>query len=263
MAFCWRCLLSTNIPYLSRSRGNVIPMIREVVKKNGYFTVRLTVRGGRGGSTPPGLTVAFVKNLTLFSYGIWFLDTQNTFYLMVKGLKNAYLMHFSSLPSRFCCSVCYYLQCSCSLSQRVKQRVKKLFFGQNLFQLLYNHKQKTNAPLRKKHKWADRKGGGGSTLTVSLTVNYSVFFWRLPLGRLKRVKKSKCKSRWHLVGMVARWRVVGELTNGGQPVAPGVTTTVRVQCTRRLFDLPQKIRRGKTGKNRTKIGGAGKEIKRR
>ena len=31
-------------------------------------------------------------------YGIiWelFLDTQNTFYFMVKGLKNAYLMHFS------------------------------------------------------------------------------------------------------------------------------------------------------------------------
>ena len=123
------------------------------------------------------LTVAFVKNLTLFSYGIWFLDTQNTFYLMVKGLKNAYLMHFSSLPSRFCCSVCYYLQCSCSLSQRVKQRVKKLFFGQNLFQLMYNHKQKSNAPLRKKHKWADRKGGG-STLTASLTVKYS--FLRLP-----------------------------------------------------------------------------------
>ena len=40
--------------------------LREAVKKkNGYFTVRLAVRGG--GSTPPGLTVAFVKNLTLFS----------------------------------------------------------------------------------------------------------------------------------------------------------------------------------------------------
>ena len=45
--------------------------LREVVKKNGYFTVRLTVRAGGGGvSTPPGLTVAFVKILTLFSYGI-------------------------------------------------------------------------------------------------------------------------------------------------------------------------------------------------
>ena len=43
-------------------------VIREVIKKNEYFTVRLTVRGE--GSTPPGLTVAFVKNLTLFSYGI-------------------------------------------------------------------------------------------------------------------------------------------------------------------------------------------------
>ena len=35
--------------------------------------------------------------------------------------------------------------------------------------------------------------------------------------------------------------VVGRVTNGGQPGAPGVTTTVRVQCTPRLFDLPQKI----------------------
>ena len=110
--------------------------LREGVKESGYSTVRLTV--------------AFVKILGLKTHWIWFLDTQNTFYLMVKGLKNAYLMHFSSLPSRFCCSVCYYLQCSCSLSQRVKQRVKKLFFGQNLFQLMYNHKQKSNAPLRKK-----------------------------------------------------------------------------------------------------------------
>ena len=68
------------------------------------------------------------------------------------GLKNAYLMHFSSLPSWFHCCVCYYLQCSSSLSQGVKQRVKKLFFGQNSFQPMYNHKQKSNAPLRKKHK---------------------------------------------------------------------------------------------------------------
>ena len=85
-------------------------------------------------------------------------------------------MHFSSLPSRFCCSVCYYLQCSCSLSQRVKQRAKKLFLGQNLFQLMYNQKQKSNAPLGKKHKTADRKGGGGATLPVSLPVKYPFFF---------------------------------------------------------------------------------------
>ena len=36
---------------------------------------------------------------------------------------------------------------------------QKTFFCQNLFQLMHNHKQKSNAPLRKKHKWADRKGG--------------------------------------------------------------------------------------------------------
>ena len=47
---------------------------------------------------------------------------------MVRGLKNAYLMHFSSLHSWFHCRVCYYLQCSSSISQGVKQRVKKTFF---------------------------------------------------------------------------------------------------------------------------------------
>ena len=31
---------------------------------------------------------------------------------MVKGLKNAYLMHFSSLLFWFLCRVCYYLKCS-------------------------------------------------------------------------------------------------------------------------------------------------------
>ena len=80
---------------------------------------------------------------------------------MVKGLKNAYLMNFSSLHSWFRCSVCYYLQCSSSLNQRVNQRVKKHFFCQNLFQLVYNHKQKSNVQLRKKHKSPYRKGGGG------------------------------------------------------------------------------------------------------
>ena len=41
---------------------------------------------------------------------------------------------------------------------------------------MYNQKQKSNVHLRKKHKTADRKGGGGSTLTVSLTVKYPFFF---------------------------------------------------------------------------------------
>ena len=42
---------------------------------------------------------------------------------------------------------------------------------------MYNKKPKSNEHLRKKHKTADRKGGGGgSTLTVSLTVKYPGFF---------------------------------------------------------------------------------------
>ena len=78
---------------------------------------------------------------------------------MVKGLKNAYLMHFSSLYSWFHCRGCYYLKCSSSLSQSLCKgqiKGKKTFFGQNSFQLMYNHKPKSNAPLRKNHKTADR-----------------------------------------------------------------------------------------------------------
>ena len=85
-------------------------------------------------------------------------------------------------------SVCLYLKCSiCSSShnQRVIQCVKKTFcFVKICFNNMYNHKPKSNAHLRKKHKIADRKGGG-LTLTVSLTVKYPFFFWRLPLAVLR------------------------------------------------------------------------------
>ena len=71
-------------------------------------------------------------------------------------------MHFSSLHSWFHCRGCYYLKCSSSLSQSLCKgqiKGKKTFFGQNSFQLMYNYKPKSNAPLRKNHKTADRKGG--------------------------------------------------------------------------------------------------------
>ena len=90
---------------------------------------------------------------------------------MVKGLKNAYLMHFSSLHSWFHCRGCYYLKCSSSLSQSLcKGQIKgqKTFFGQNSFQLMYNHKPKSNAPLRKNHKTADRKGRMGTPKRMKL-----------------------------------------------------------------------------------------------
>ena len=78
-------------------------------------------------------------------------------------------MHFPSLHSWFRCSVCFYLKCSSSHNKRVIQRVKKHFFCQNLFQLMYNHKPKSNVHLRKKHKTPDRKGG--STLFFPPKVN--------------------------------------------------------------------------------------------
>ena len=39
----------------------------------------------------------FVKILRLFTHWIWFIDTQNRFYFIVKRLKNAFLMHFQCL----------------------------------------------------------------------------------------------------------------------------------------------------------------------
>ena len=106
--------------------AHVYHLLREVVKKKRIFYGQADRKGG--GSAPPGLTVAFVKILGLKTHWIWFLDTQNTLYLMVKGLKNAYLMHFPSLHSWFRCSACFYLKCSSSHKERVIQRVKKLFF---------------------------------------------------------------------------------------------------------------------------------------
>ena len=81
-------------------------------------------------------SVSICENFRIFSHWIWFLDTQNTFCLMVKGLKNAYLMHFPSLHSLFRCSVCFYLKCSSSHNQRVIQRVKKHF---SLSKFVSNH----------------------------------------------------------------------------------------------------------------------------
>ena len=51
----------------------------------------------KGGGHPPGLTVSICENVDPFSFGIWFFDSQNRFYLMVKGLKNAFFMRFLSL----------------------------------------------------------------------------------------------------------------------------------------------------------------------
>ena len=53
--------------------------LREVMK-NGYFTVRLTVNKR--------------ENLIHFFIEMWFFDTQNTFHLIVKALKNAFFMPY-------------------------------------------------------------------------------------------------------------------------------------------------------------------------
>ena len=84
-----------NLPILLRPIF-LTPLLRRGVKKSGYFTVRLTVRGGRGSATS-ALTISKCENFDLFFIEIWFFDTQNTFYLIVRGLKNAFFMPFSWL----------------------------------------------------------------------------------------------------------------------------------------------------------------------
>ena len=65
-----------------------------------YFTVRLTVRGG-GEVSPVGPDRKQMwKYCPIFSIEIWFFDTQNTFYLIVRGLKNAFFMPFMLLLYR-------------------------------------------------------------------------------------------------------------------------------------------------------------------
>ena len=69
-----------------------------------------------------------LQTFKTFFHWMWFLDNQNTFYLMVKGLNDLYLIHFSSLCSWFHCCDCYYLQCTISLSGVGQNRVKNIFF---------------------------------------------------------------------------------------------------------------------------------------
>ena len=88
-------------------------------------------------------------------------------------IRNAYKAPYSSIRGvtffgdqfivclNIFASFCFYLKYSSSHNQRVIQRVKKTFFCQNLFQIMYNQKQKSNVHLRKKHKTADRKGALG------------------------------------------------------------------------------------------------------
>ena len=61
-------------------------------KKTCEKAVRLTAWEG-GGQPPPAWPLLFVNILGLFTHWIWFIDTQNRFYFIVKRLKNAFLMY--------------------------------------------------------------------------------------------------------------------------------------------------------------------------
>ena len=68
-------------------------------QKQGHFTVRLTGRGGREGS-PLGPDRKQMWKFWPISLKIWFFDTQNTFYLIVRGPKNAFFhaLDASTIP---------------------------------------------------------------------------------------------------------------------------------------------------------------------
>ena len=111
-----------------------------------------------------------------FFIEIWFFDTQNTFYL----IKNAFFIPFlwlskSGLASRIIpmelgiLVVGWKLPFSCVKS--VSEHICSLSGVKN---------------TTKKSRKADWKvGGGGSMLTVSLSVKYSFLLW-LPLGKLSK-----------------------------------------------------------------------------
>ena len=91
--FVWTDFYTKNFRNNTISPGNC--------KSNCLFTVRLTVRGRL--SQPILKARAPLKILTHFGIEIWFFDTQNTFHLLVRGVK----MHFSC-PFRDCL---IFLQC--------------------------------------------------------------------------------------------------------------------------------------------------------
>ena len=78
----------------------LLPSCFRELSKNGYFTVRLTVR--KGGISPLGPDRKQMwKFWSFFFIEIRFCYTQNTFYLIVMGLKNAYLMPLTPLLYRY------------------------------------------------------------------------------------------------------------------------------------------------------------------
>ena len=104
--FFWFWKVGSPPPHAGKN-SQIIPniflecLLREGInKKNGYLTVSLTARRGGEGPTPPlAWPQAFVKISILFLLRIWFFDSQNTFYLMVKGLfPSTFRHHCVPLP---------------------------------------------------------------------------------------------------------------------------------------------------------------------
>ena len=73
----------------------VFTVVREVVIKSGYFTARSTLRGGISTLGPDRKQMW--KLWPIFFIEFCFFNTQNTFYLIVRGLKNALFMSWMTL----------------------------------------------------------------------------------------------------------------------------------------------------------------------
>ena len=139
-------------------------------QKMDFFTVRLTVRGGRVSPLGPHRKQMWTFWL-IFSIEIWCFDTQNTFHLIVEGLQNAFFMPFLWFQmiiqrDRLLANDNPEGQASCKWSSIKLPFSCVKSVSEHMF-IIWG--QKHNKKARK----ADRKvGEGGSMLTVSLNVKY-------------------------------------------------------------------------------------------
>ena len=139
--------------------------LREVIKK--LWKSGQADRFG-GGQPPPARPLLFVKILGLFTHWIWFIDTQNRFYFIVKRLKNGFSM---------------YLYCLCNCHKTAKPRdimecLKMAFGWPPLSVSLSKRKDFYHRHVKNLAKWNCRvKNWSEWNCGLSESVGKVKFFW--------------------------------------------------------------------------------------
>ena len=119
--------------------------------------------------------------LGLFSHWIWFLDTQNRFYFIVKRLKNAFLMYFYKVRiGSFDKSQIFYVYPQGG-GVRGSLWSKKNLGGKIRYKsyMIINQSQNSNSKFFT-FSWPLR--GRGQPKRSAWPLFHSFFFWPLPLG---------------------------------------------------------------------------------